>query len=134
MTLKQKLKSFFKARESSDEAVELLKKFIIPFSRNFKRVGVDDVLAAFFAVDDRNFVYVKATRDFKMPGKYYVAGNRPIYGLGPRQIKKNQTLLMAIDRQDGTARIEAVVDSQPRMFLLEKFEFITIKDWVKPIG
>ncbi len=133
MILKKRLKKFFRARESSDSAVELLQKFIIPFSRGMKRVSVDDVIAAFFGIDDRHFVYVKANRDFKMPGKYYVAGNRPIYGIGPRTINKGQSLLYVPDRQDQQARVAAFINGKECNFLLEKFEVETIKDWLDVI-
>lgn len=132
MSPKTKLKSFFKAGEGSESAVELLMKWIIPFSRGMKKSGVDDVVSAFFSVDDRMFAYVKAKRSFTLPGKYYVAGNRPVYGAGLtwRKIVKGQVLLMAIDRVDGTARVEVGPPDDGRMFLLEKFEFETVKDWL----
>lgn len=133
-TTKQKLKTFFKARESSESAVELLQKFIIPFSRGMRRVSVDDVLAAFFAIDDRQFVYAKALRDFKMPGKFYIAGNRPVLGAGPRTIKEGQTLLLVPDRREGTMRIEAVIEKRECNFLLERFEIETIKEWIDVIS
>jgi hypothetical protein len=135
MSPKTKLKTFFKSGEGSESAVELLVNWILPFSRGMKKASVDDVIGAFFAVDDRLFAYVKAKRNFVLPGKYYVAGNRPVIGAGLafRKITKGQVLLMAIDRVDGTARVEVGNPDEGRMFLLERFEVETIKDWLNVI-
>ena len=134
MSLKQKLKSFFKAGESSDYAVELLRMFILPFARKYKGRGntVDDVLSAFFALEARRFVMVRAKEKFRLPGKYYLAGNRPVYGLGPRNIIKGQKILMAMDRKDSTARLETMIDNHYHCFLLESFELKTIEDKLEP--
>lgn len=131
--VKQKFNSFFKTKEASDAGIELLQRFIIPFARGMKRNTVDDVLEAFFATETRGFFYAKANRDFKLPGKYYVAGNRPVYGLAPREIKKGKVMLIAVDRKDSQARIEIVNKEKSNNFLLEKFEFETIKDWLDVI-
>lgn len=134
MSLKLRLKNFFKARESSEEAVELLRMFILPFSRKLKKTGVDDTIAAFFGIDDRKIVWAKARRNFRMPGKYLIAGNRPLEGYGPsgvRNIRKRQTLLLAVDRDIGRARVELEVEGKSHSFQLERFEFETLKDWVE---
>ena len=121
LRLKQRLKSFFKADQTSDAAVELLQYFIIPFSRGMKHAGVDDV------------VYARANRDFKLPGKYFGAGNRPIYGLGPRAVKGDQTMMLVLDRVDETVKVELKLNGSEHNYLLEKFEFETIKDWIDVI-
>lgn len=133
MNEKHKLRSFFKARESSEHAVELLEKWIIPFSRGMKRAGIDDVIAAFFALNSRKFFWLRAVRDFTLPGKYYVAGNRPVYGLGPRKVPVGKVMLVAVDQAEGTARVEIKLDGKYCNYLLEKFEFETVKDWLEVI-
>lgn len=130
LTSKTKLKQFFKAEEGSEFAVELLEHWILPFSRGMKKYSVDDVIATFFAMEDRKFFYVRAHRNFNLPGKFYVAGNRPVYGLGDRKIIKGQVMLVAVDRKEGTARVEVGGPDAERNFLLERFEFDTIKDWL----
>lgn len=135
MSAKLKLKSFFKAGEGSESAVELLTHWILPFSRGMKKTSVDDMVAAFFALDDRQIFYVKAKRNFRLPGKFLVAGNRPVYGLGIEhsKIKKGQVLLVAIDRKEGNARVEVGGPDAEKTFLLERFEFETIKDWLNVV-
>lgn len=133
MSFKANFNRFFKTKGTTDEAIEFTRHFLVPFAKAVKHGVVDDVIAAFFAVEDRKFFWAKASREFKMPGKYYIAGNRPVYGAGPRKIKKGQTLLIAVDRKEGTARVEATIGERDCNFLLEKFEFETIKDWINVI-
>lgn len=127
-SLRNRLRTFFKTKSSSDISVEILRKFILPFSAQFKgrSVAIDDVIGAFFAIDDRQFYTLKARRQFKMPGKFMMAGNRPAYGIGARQVQKNQLLLAVVDRKSLTAKIEL----NDQDFLLEKFELEAIKDWL----
>jgi hypothetical protein len=135
MSPKTKLKSFFKAGEGSESAVELLTHFILPFSRGMKKSGVDDVIAAFFGVDERGFFYCKAKRTFEMPGGYFIAGDRPVQGLKvpQRHIKRGQVMLVAVDRETSTARIDVGHVDNSATFSLQKFEFETIKDWLDVI-
>lgn len=132
--IKKKFKAFFKMKEATDSGIELLEKFILPFSRQTRRLGVDDMLEAFFSLNDRVFLYAKANRDFKLPGKYMLAGNRPVYGLAPREIKKGKVFLIVLDRKDRTAKLEIVIKEVAHNFLLEIYEFETIKDWLDVIS
>lgn len=133
---RQKFKSVFQTG-GSNEAIELLEKFILPFTKALPIVSsLDEAVLGFFAVHRREFFFARAVRDFNLPGKGYIAGNRPVYGVYPRRIKKGQKLLIAVDKKEGTARVEVRTASKDgegemRNFLLEKFEFETIKDWIE---
>lgn len=131
MRLKQKLKTFFKAETSSESAVELLRMFIIPFMKKWNpRASVDDALAAFFSLDDRKIVEAVAKRAFKMPGQYLLAGASGTYKHPYKEIKKGETMLIVVDRKDGTAKIDVIIDGKTRTFKLKRFEFESLKDWV----
>lgn len=137
MSVKQRLKSLFQARSGSEYAVELAQRFLIPFMRYYNKQSLDESLADFFALNQRKIFYAKATRSFQLPGKYLVAGNRPIQGVGSqeiRNIKLGKVLLIVLDSVDQTAKVEIVVNDQSHCFLLERFEFETIKDWIKIIA
>lgn len=132
MRLKQKLKSYFKTRESSESAVELLRMFILPFLKVWSPLAsVDDAVMAFFATADRKFYHANAKRVFKMPGSLMVAGNRPIARVGERGVAKGQYMLLAIDRKDQSARIDINMVGKERTFLLTRAELEYIKDQVE---
>jgi hypothetical protein len=136
VSFKQKLKTFFKTKDASDAAVDILRHFILPFSRQFKgrNVVIDDVLSAFFALEDRRFVMLEAKHSFRLPGKYYVAGNKAIAGAGPRAIKKGQRFLAVLDRKDKTVKMETGEQTgEYHAFLLQEFEFRTIEDHLNVI-
>lgn len=130
MAFKHKLKAFFKSRDASDAAVELLRNFILPFSRQFKgrNITVDDVLSAFFSLDNRKFVHLKAKHSFQMPGRYFVTSARAIYGVGPRAIRKGQKLLGVLDKKERTVRLETTSEKDFHAYLLKDFEFKVIED------
>jgi hypothetical protein len=135
VSVKQKLKSFFKASEASDSAVELLRMYILPFSKKVKGrgVSVDDVLSFFFALEDRSFVTVEAREKFKMPGRMSITGARAEYGIGPRAIVKGQRMLMAMDKKENRTRIETKINGKFYQFVLENFELKTIQDYLEEV-
>lgn len=135
--VKTKFKKFFSTKQASDEGIELLKKFILPFTQELPQrgIGIDDVLTAFFGLNDRVFIYARAKRDFKIPGGLYIAGNRAVHTHGQNTVvKKDQVVLLALDRKDNICRLEVVIEGKELNFKLERHEFETIKDWLKVIG
>jgi hypothetical protein len=132
MSLKNNLKRFFGAKEASDSAVELLRMFIIPFAREYggRNRTVDDVIKDFFNVDTRRFYHGKATRNFKMPGDYLMKNITRVQGYGPRTIKKDQGMLMVVDKASNQVKIEVDIEDHYSTFILERHEFETIKDWL----
>jgi hypothetical protein len=133
--LRKKFRQFFSTSKSSDYAVELLEKFILPFSHEYSKRGasVDDMISDFFAVDDRLFFYLKATREFTLPGSIFIAGRKTTKAYTKIQVRKGQRMLAALDRKDSTVRIEIVHYGESKNILLEKFEFEAIKDYLEVI-
>lgn len=132
MRLKQKLKSFFKTKDASETAVELLRMFILPFMREWNpQASVDDAVAAFFAVNDRKFYSGKATKPFKLPGRVFKSGARAIMRHGPNDILLGQQLLIAVDRIEQEIRIDVRIDGKDKTFLLTKQEFEYIKNSIE---
>lgn len=137
MSIKRKLKSFFrvnKSNEASDTAAELLEKFILPFAKHWNPLAsVDDAIAAFFAMDERKFFWGKALKDFKLPGSHLKAGNREIRMTDPalRLIKKNQMLLLAVDRKDQSARVGIERDGKELTFKLTRAQVEFLKDHIE---
>jgi hypothetical protein len=132
MSLKNNLRRFFGAREASESAVELLRMFIMPFARKYngRNTTVDDVIADFFNVNTRRFYYGTAKRKFKMPGDFLLKGVSRIPGFGPRAIDNGQGMLMVVDKVSNQVRIETMTQEQRCIYVLERFEFETIKDWL----
>jgi hypothetical protein len=131
VSFKQKLKTFFKTKDTTDASVEILKQFILPFSKQFKgrNTTIDDVLESFFNTHTRRFAMLVAKRDFKLPGRYFVAGSKSIEGTGPRAVKKGQKLLVVIDKKERQAKIETTFNGNYHCYLLKEFEFKTIAEW-----
>lgn len=132
MSAKTRLKKFFGATEGSDAAVELLRMFILPFSRKYKgrHVAIDDVISDFFNVDTRKFYYATANDSFKMPGIYLTHGKHGIEGYGPRAVKKGQQFLMVIDKVTKQTRIESDFGDKYCSYMLTQPELETIKDYL----
>lgn len=131
MRLKQKLKTFFKTKDSSEHAVEFLRMFLIPFIKMWdQNASVDDAIAAFFSVNDRRFFHGTAMRDFKMPGLYAKAGDVWRKKLGARNVRKGQYMLVAADRKTQDARIDITIDGKYLTFKVTRAEFEFIKDYV----
>ncbi len=61
------------------------------------------------------------------------AGNRPVIRStdGYRDVVKGQTMLIAIDRKDQTARIDVVMEGKDCTFKLSRAELEFIKDYVE---
>lgn len=132
MRLKQKLKSYFKTKQSSDTAVELLRMFILPFMAVWNpRASVDDAVMEFFGVEDRKFYHANAKKAFKMPGKVLMAGNRPVPRFGARDVVLGQYMLLAVDRADQTTRVDINMVGKDRTFLLTRAELEYIKDHIE---
>ncbi len=134
MSLKFKLKSYFKTKDTSETAVEFMRMFLFPFMRSWNPdASVDQALEAFFGSKDRNFYSGTARRNFEMPGYYMKAGNRPVIRStdGYRDVVKGQTMLIAIDRKDQTARIDVVMEGKDCTFKLSRAELEFIKDYVE---
>lgn len=134
--LKSKFKKFFHTSKTSDSAIELLEKFILPFvqANPARGLSVDEVVGDFFAIDDRIFFYLKATRDFYLPGRLFIAGARAIKAQMKVRVRKGQKLLAALDRADNNVRIELVHMGEEKNFLLEKFEFEAIEDCLEVVN
>jgi hypothetical protein len=131
VSFKQKLKTFFRNRDTSDSAVDILKNFILPFSRQFqgRNTTIDDVLESFFNTSTRRFHYLRANRDFKIPGRYMIAGGKSIEGAGPRAAKKGQTFLVVLDRKENLVKIETKLAGKYHCYLMRAWEFKTMSEW-----
>ena len=136
ISLRARLKAFFKVKDSTENSILILEKFILPFAEKFNGDGQheDTVLEAFFNTSNRHIFEVEAIRPFNMIGGMLTAGNRQIRGLLPRQIKKGQKMLVTLDRIDETARITFKDKEEEYEYLLLKYEFETIKDWLNVSG
>ncbi len=133
MSLKFKLKAYFKTKDTSEHAVEFMRMFILPFMKVWNPdASIDAAVEAFFGMNDRKFFYGVARRDFDMPGYYMKAGNRPVVRSmgGLRAIVKGQQMLLAVDRRDNTARIDVVMNGKDCTFKLSRAELEFIKDYV----
>ncbi len=128
--LRHKLKSYFKTRDTSESAVELMRMFIFPFHRAWNpEASVDDAINAFFGSEQRKFFHGKAKRDFKIPGALYVTGTRTTIRVKEREIKEGQLLLLSIDKREQSARIEII--EQRRIFLLSRAELEYVKNYIE---
>lgn len=132
MSLKNNLKKFFGANDASDSAVELLRMFIIPFARKYggRNTTVDDIIHDFFNVDNRKFYRGTAKRSFKMPGDYLKKDVERVPGFGPRAVAEGQTMLIVADKITNQVKIELTSPHIYSTFILERYEFETIKDWL----
>jgi hypothetical protein len=133
--LRKRFREFFATSKSSDFGIELLEKFIIPFAREYSKRGasVDDMLADFFATDERLFFYLKATREFELPGSLFITGRKTTKAYTRVKVRKGQRMLAALDRKDETVRIEIVHYNERKNILLQRFEFEAIKDCLEVI-
>ena len=97
-------------------------------------MGIDDVLTAFFALDTREFYYVRAKRRFKLPGLYLEAGNKTTPGVNSKpQIEKGQVILLALDRIEGNARAAFFQGKKELNYRLLRYEVEAIKDLLEVI-
>ncbi len=132
MRLKQKLKTFFKTREGSDTAVELLRMYILPFLKGWDpNASIDDAIGAFFGIEDKKFFNGIAKRNFKMPGEYMVPAARPTRKFKDRTVLKGQKMLIVIDRKDQTARVDIIINHKYLTFKLSRPEVEFLKDYVE---
>ena len=135
-SLRTKFKRFFSSNGGSDEGLEIVQKFLLPFTRALPKwsMSIDDVLKAFFALDNREFFYVRAKRKFRLPGNLLIAGNRVSPGeFAKPTIEKGQVLLLALDRIEGTARVAFFKDEKEMNYRLFRFEIEAIKDLLEVI-
>lgn len=132
MGLKEKLKGFFKTRDTSENAAEFLRMFIVPFIKAWSpEATIDDAISAFFAVDDRRFYHGKALQAFRMPGEVMICGNKVARRISDRRVVLGQYMLLAVDRRDQTARIDITIAGTYRTFRVTRPELEFIKDYVE---
>ncbi len=133
MSLKFKLKAYFKTRDTSEHAVEFVRMFILPFLRAWNPdASIEEAVEAFFGIKYRRFYSGVAKRNFEMPGYFMKAGNRPVVRSvpGTRGILKGQRMLLAVDRNDQSTRIDVVMNGKDCTFKLTRPELEFIKDYV----
>lgn len=132
MRLKQKLKSYFKTRDSSDSAVEFLRMWLQPFIDLWSEVHpdstIDNAISAFFGEKDRRIYDAVAKADFRMPGGIMKCGNRYTIRVSNRQVRKGQNLILAVDKKDQEARVDVVIDGKYLTFKLTRAEMEYLKD------
>lgn len=135
MRLPQKIKSFFKLEDfgATDATVELMRMFILPFMRKWDPgASVDDTIGAFFNIDHRRIYHGNAKKAFRMPGQWMKTGAVGTYHHKlNNSIVKGQYMLIVVDRKDGTAKIDVEMLGKTRTYLLQRFEFETLKDWIE---
>lgn len=132
MSLRQKVKRFFKANEASDSAVELLRQFILPFGKSWDpKAGVDDMVAAFFAVNDRKFFHGTAKRNFNLPGQYIHSNIHLMQKKGPRAVTQGQYMLIVVDAKDQQTKVQIELAGQEREYRLTRAETEFLKDYVE---
>lgn len=132
MKLKQKLKAFFKTKDSSEDAVEFLRMFLIPFIKHWdSNASVDDAIGAFFDVNNRKFYDGRALRPFQMPGLLMLKGNRPVKRTKHRSVLLGQRMLIAADRRTQTTRVDITIDQKYLTFRLTRAETEFLKDYVE---
>lgn len=130
--LKQKIKTFFKNKDTSDASVEFLRMWLMPFMKRWDpHAGVDDAIGAFFAVEHRKVYHGNAKRGFKLPGQYMKAGRVPTKRFGPRDVTKGQYMIIVVDKKDQTAKIDINLAGKERTFLLSRAELEFLKDQVE---
>ena len=137
LAAKRRIKEFFKNKTESDESVEILRMFILPFVSKYKGWGlsIDVIISAFFSSNTRHIFYARAKRNFRMPGaKWRKSGGYPIYGIGNREVAKGAVMLVVHDERDGQAKIEVKIQNETSHFLLSSPEFATVKDWIEVIN
>ncbi len=131
MSIKQKVKSYFKTDKTSEVAAEVLQHFILPFAALWNvRASVDDAVMAFFAVDDRQTYEGTAKRGFKMPGEWQAAGSVFMKNAGNRDVPKGQRMWLVIDRKDQTAKVDIKLGGSFKTFRLTRPETEFLKDYV----
>lgn len=135
--LKNKIKSFFKTKDSTEASIDILEKFIIPFASMFqsrKEVHEDEVIGEFFNIKNRHIHEVVTNRDFMMPGALVIAGRRVRRGIGDRRVLEGQKMLLIVDKIDNNAKVLYKQGSKEVEYLLERYEIETIKDWLNVVG
>lgn len=128
---KRRIKEYFKNKTESDESVEFLRMFILPFVSKYQGWGhsIDEIISSFFNAETRKIYSAKALRAFKMPGAMWRnSGGKPLYGIGVRQIERGQMMIVVEDLKDGSAKIELVGPGETKIFNLASFEFSAIKE------
>lgn len=130
MSAKVKLKQLLRTKEVTDDTLEFARMFILPFARKYKVRGatVDDMLAQFFNINTRKLFYGVAKQPFKMPGSFLRAPRRGVKGYGPRDIPEGDRMLIIVDSVDQSVKIERLFLDPGPEFLLERYEFESIKD------
>lgn len=133
MSLKFKLKSYFKTRDTSEYAVEFMRMFILPFAKQWNPdASLDSAINAFFGTKYRKSYEGTACRDFRMPGEYMKAGARPAVRSpdGARQVIRGQRMIIIADSKSGQIRIDVKVKEKYYTFRLTRAELEFIKDYV----
>lgn len=133
--LKARFKSFFKLKDSTEDSVTILEKFVMPFAAKYQGTGTheDEMIESFFNVANRHIHEVITNRDFKMPGGLLLTGARYGRGIGDRTVKAGQKMLLVLDKKDNTGKVMYKVGPKEVEYLLEKHEIDTIKDWLDVI-
>lgn len=137
LSLKNKIKSFFKTKDSTEASIDILEKFIIPFASMFRsNAGIheDEVIGEFFNVRNRHIHEVVAKRDFMMPGAMVIAGRRTRRGVGDRRVLEGQKMLVIIDKAENNAKVFYRSGPREVEYLLERYEIETIRDWLNVVG
>lgn len=126
VSLKRRVKNFFKARQTSDVTVDIVKYFLMPFASKLQGRGhtAEQAVDAFFATEDRHFYTLIAKENFKLPGNLMLAGNKPVEGAGMRYVAAGDSMLAVIDR----VRKSVQVSFKDQEFRLERYEFEAVKD------
>ncbi len=120
---KQKIKSYFKVKESSQIAADLMRMFILPFMKVWNPLAsVDEAVMAFFAVNDRRIFYGTATRGFRMPGEVAMAGAKYSKRALHRDVVKGQKMILVMDRVDGMTKIDIKLAEKEYTFRLTRGE------------
>jgi hypothetical protein len=134
MTLKTKIKQFFKTKDSSEHGAELWEKFILPFIKLWDPTkSIDEAVEAFFAVEHRKFYNGVARKNFMIHGKLMRIGGAPTkrYQKKLRAIRKGAKMLIAADKKDQTARVDVEVEGKETTFVLSRAEMEFLKDYVE---
>lgn len=120
----------------SSTIMEIVKLFIYPLMSNFERYettseSFNETLKTFFNEETRSVNWYRATKDFKIPGEKYVAGNLTKPGLGLRQIKQGDLLLVVEDLNLDFVKIEVCRKNSEENYKLKKHEWKFVKEKVR---
>lgn len=117
---------------------EIFKKFIYPLQGSAKhgpeaQSELSNLFNLFFNAQSRSLGWYRTTEEFVLPGEKYVAGNKTVPGVGARNLKTNELLLVVEDDALDYIKVEVCRPKSETNYKLTVHEWNFVKQKIRKI-